>query len=110
MNESMDMIRSVIGQMNLTTDVEEPLELVEEQMKLMKEMVPVGIAMLSIIMAFIAQWLTYKIVNRVERKQFSFPAFKNLDYPIPVLFIFFLTIILYIIDLDPNGVIYSVVI
>src|SRR5699024_2452330 len=37
MNESMDMIRSVIGQMNLTTDVEEPLELVEEQMKLMKE-------------------------------------------------------------------------
>lgn len=110
MNESMDMIRSVIGQMNLTTDVEEPLELVEEQMKLMKEMVPVGIAILSIIMAFIAQWLTYKIVNRVERKQFAFPAFKNLDFPIAVIWIFFLTIILSIMDLDPDGVLFTVVI
>src|SRR5699024_12125508 len=78
--------------------------------KLMKEMVPVGIAILSIIMAFIAQWLTYKIVNRVERKQFAFPAFKNLDFPIAVIWIFFLTIILSIMDLDPDGVLFTVVI
>ncbi|HLQ96456.1 MAG TPA: YybS family protein [Pseudogracilibacillus sp.] len=109
LNESMDTIRSIIGQVNITDDVEKPLELVEEQMQLMKEMVPVGIAILSIIMAFIGQWLTYKIINRVERKQFAFPAFKNLDFPIAVIWIFFLAIILSIMDLDPDGILFTVV-
>src|SRR5699024_11199034 len=98
------------GQINLTSVVEAPLELVGAQMKLMKEMVPVGITILSIIMAIIAQWLTYKIGDRVGKTQFDFVTSNRLNFPHTIIWIFFLTIILSIMDLYPDGVLFTVVI
>lgn len=108
MNESMELMRSILGQFNLLEDAKPSLELMESQLEMMKDMIPVGIAILSIIMAFLAQWVSYKVLNRVEGESLKFPAFKELNMPIAVIWIFFITIILSFMDLDQGSTLFTV--
>lgn len=110
MNESLEMMRSFFGQLHLSEEAKAPLEAMEQQMMLMKEMVPVAIAIASIVMAFIGQWVSYKIMNRIDGEKFAFPAFKDLNFPVAVIWIFFFTIILSLMDLDPDSIMYMVLI
>lgn len=110
MEEAINLSQSIFNQMGLEEAGEEQLTLLEEQMMLFKDILPGLMAMISIGMAFIAQWLSYKIMNRLERTTFTFPPFKSLNLPISLFWIYFTVMIASFFVTDQESGLYIVII
>src|SRR5699024_1674757 len=97
-----------VQQLGFGDQVEEELELVEEQLLLIKDLIPVGMVIISIILAFISQWISYKVMNRLENKQYSFPPFRKLQIPVAIIWIYFVALVFTFFDLEANSTVYLV--
>lgn len=106
--ESMNMIRTFIEQTGVGTS-EEQIKLFEDQMNLYKDLLPSSIAIVSLFFAFISQWLSYKILNRMGNVKRAFPPFKNLNFPVAIIWFYFFALILSLVELDPSSGLYLVV-
>src|SRR5690625_1249241 len=80
--ESITMTHSIIDQFGFDEEAIAQLELFEEQMYAFKDLLPSTIAIIGILFAFLSQWISYKVLNRIENKQLFFPPFKRLNLPI----------------------------
>lgn len=110
-NDSINMTKTIMNQMGISgPDVQNQIELFEQQMYGFKDLIPSSIAIISIVFAFISQWLSYKIMNRIEHTKYAFPPFKQLNFPISIIWIYFFALIIGFVDLDPAGGIYLAVI
>lgn len=107
--DSIAMTKSVINQFDLDEDVATQMDVFEEQMYLIKDLLPSSIAIVSILLAFLSQWFSYKVINRLDQKQLSFPPFKQFNFPSSLIWIYFFALIISFIDLDPTGGLYLVV-
>lgn len=107
--ESMNMMQTMTGQLGIEGDVEEQVALLEEQMHLFKDLVPASMAIISIIMAFIAQWLSYKVLNRLEKRALYFPRFTSFNLPVSIVWLYFAALLLSFFITDDQGTIYLVV-
>lgn len=107
--ESMELSQSVFNQIGLEEVGQEQLKLMEEQLYLFKDLIPGFIAIISIIMAFIAQWLSYKIMNRLERSELFFPPFTLFNLPISLIWIYFIAYFLSFIVTDQEGSLYIII-
>jgi len=107
--DSIAMTKSIISQLGLEQDVELQFDLIEEQMYAFKDLLPSSIALFSILFAFISQWVSYKIINRLDQKQLSFPPFKNFNFPNSLIWIYFFALIFSFVDLDPTSSLYLIV-
>src|SRR5690625_7638344 len=61
------------------------------------------------VIAYISQWLSYKFLNRFEKTQLYFPLFRNLRLPVAILWVYFISLIIMLMDLDPSSSIYLVI-
>lgn len=108
--DSVTMTKTIMDQMGLGgPETDEQIEQLEKQMYDFKDIIPSSIAAISILLAFLSQWLSYKLMNRIENKRLAFPPFKQLNFPIAIIWIYFIALILGLINLDPDGAIYLVV-
>ncbi len=107
--DSIAMTRSITEQIGLNANSEAQLKLIEEQMYTFKDLLPSSIAIASIFLAFLSQWVSFKVINRIENKKLQFPPFKNFNLPIAVIWIYFLAFILSFIDLGTDSGLYLVV-
>lgn len=103
-DESMQMSKDLAEQVGLGGQTEEQLEMMEQQVNMLKDLIPVGVALIAIILAFISQWLGYKVINRLEKKKFSFPPFRDLRLPVSLIWIYFFALILTLFGFDPSSV------
>src|SRR5699024_1933962 len=55
--ESMNIMQSMLNQLGLNDEIEGRMKLIEEQMHFFKDLIPASIAVISILMAFVSQWL-----------------------------------------------------
>jgi len=108
--DSIEMTEAIVTQFGMEEEMGDQLQLIEQQMYTFKDLLPASIAMLSIFLAIICQWLSYKVMNRVEKRKLSFPPFKKLNFPISIIWIYLIAMILSLLTLDPNSTIYLVVI
>ncbi|MFD1040296.1 YybS family protein [Virgibacillus byunsanensis] len=106
LSQSMQTSQDLMNQLGLGNQTEEQLELIEEQMMSITELIPVGIAFIAIIMAFISQWFSYKIINRLENKNLHFPPFRTLKLPVSLIWIYFFALIFTFFELDPSSTLY----
>ncbi|MGM8366678.1 YybS family protein [Virgibacillus sp. W0181] len=104
-DESMETSTALLEQAGLDQS-EDQQELVREQMNMMKNLLPVGFAMTAIFLAFISQWIGYKVINRLENKQLRFPPFRQFQLPVTLIWIYFSALIISLFDLDPSGAVY----
>jgi uncharacterized protein YybS (DUF2232 family) len=102
-NESMEMSKDMIGSLGMGDVSEEQFSLLEQQMNIYKQLIPVFIVFSSIILALVNQWVSYKILNRLERKQLRFPKFRNLRFPTSLIWIHLLAIIGTLFQTDTSG-------
>ncbi len=108
--ESMELTQSIVQRLNLGTEMQEQLEVVREQLLHFKDLIPSSIAIASMLLAFLGQWLSYKVMNRIERKNLRFPAFKDLNFPTFVIWIYFFALIFSFMEMDPDGRFYLVLV
>lgn len=93
MEESFETVQMMMHEFGLQGASNEQMEMIEGQLQSFKNLIPSSIALVSILIAFVSQWLSYKITNRLYKEQFSFPFFRQFNLPIAVLWIYFIAII-----------------
>lgn len=108
MNESLEMSQEILIDLGFPEITEADLVLITDRLSMVKDLIPVGIAILSVILAFISQWLSYKLLNRIEKKELYFPIFRELKFPVAIVWVYFVALIFMLMDLDPDGTMFLV--
>jgi len=109
-DESMETTEYILTQFTVGTDISEQLDVMREQINMVKYLIPASIAILSIFLAFVSQWLSFKLLNRIERTHLFFPPFKNLNVPFIVIWIYLVAMLLSLVDISPESTLYLVVV
>lgn len=78
-------------------------EMLTEQIKFIMNLVPAFLALLAIILAFLVQWVSYKIINRVDKQKYRFPPFRMLRLPSSIIWLYLIVILVSLFNLDPAG-------
>src|SRR5699024_9547551 len=89
-DEMMATLNSTTSQLQFGTDVESQLEIIEEQMRQYPDLLPSTMLIMSIIYALITQWVSYKVINRLNRENYCFPPFKQLNFPLSIIWLYLL--------------------
>lgn len=106
MSESIEISQGIIEDFGMQELTEEDLAPITDQLAMVKDLIPVGIVIFSMIIAFISQWIGYKFLNRIERTQLNFPPFRDLRLPVAIAWVYFIALIFMFMDLDPDSAIY----
>ncbi|MBY7145139.1 YybS family protein [Virgibacillus sp. NKC19-3] len=107
LGESMQMSAELLEQFGVEgQQLEEASSLLEEQVGLLTDLFPVGLAIAGVVLAFISQWLSFKVINRIERKQLQFPPFRKLQFPVSVIWIYLVALVFSLMELDPDNILY----
>ena len=108
--ESFEMSSKTLEQFGLLDEATmDELEVVEEQILAMQNLLPVWLVVTALILALVSQWISYKIINRVDHQQFRFPPFHQLKFPILVFWIYFIAFFMVLIDMDQDGMLFIAV-
>ncbi len=90
MEESAAMSKDVMENLGLGSQAEEQMQLVMEQLDILIDLIPVWIALASLLMAFVSQWISYKVIARLESRSLHFPPFRMFRLPVSLIWIYFL--------------------
>ncbi len=107
--EMMNIMQTTSDQLGMGDELNEQLEPIAEQMDLLKDLIPASMAIISILMAFVAQWLSYKILNRIDRRSLYFPSFTSFNLPVSLIWLYFIALLLSFFVTDTESGIYIVV-
>nr|WP_269448163.1 YybS family protein [Lentibacillus sp. JNUCC-1] len=101
-DRSLSMTEEIVSTVGLNEEASQQMETMKEQFKQLPDYMPAGLAVASIFMAFITQWLSYKVLNRIERKTYRFPPFRSMRLPTSIIWIYFFALIagLFVQDAD----------
>ncbi|QDP42008.1 YybS family protein [Radiobacillus deserti] len=83
------------------------MDLVLEQMLYVIDLLPVVFAVIGILLAFLAQWLGYKIIYVSEKRKLTFPPFRQFRLPVSVVWFYFIGIVLMWIVTEKSGMLYQ---
>ncbi|MGP4076342.1 YybS family protein [Halobacillus sp. K22] len=106
LNDALARTDNMLSNMLGGENTEEQLGAVEELVEFLPDIIPSILVMTGIVFAFVSQWLAYKVINRVEQKQFRFPPFKEFKLPTAVLWYYFFALILTYIPTEEEGMLY----
>ncbi|MEC5425081.1 YybS family protein [Virgibacillus sp. C22-A2] len=103
-DQSLEMTTGIFERFGAAEQTDEALEMMQTTMGGLTELIPVGLAMAAIMLAFISQWISYKVINRIESKQLYFPPFRTLQFPIAIVWVYFFALIFSFIEFDANSI------
>lgn len=109
LTESMQTSQDIMNQFGLAQLTEEEMKVVNEQLSMITNLLPVGLVIVGLIFAFISQWAAYKVINRLYQKRLGFPPFRTLRFPVALIWIYFLSLIVTFFDLDSSSTLYLAV-
>ncbi|QKY70814.1 YybS family protein [Lentibacillus sp. CBA3610] len=107
--ESITMSQDMMEQFGMGDITEDQLDMLTEQMGMLTDLLPAWLAIVALILAFISQWISYKVLNRLENRQLYFPPFRTLRLPVSLIWIYFFALIMSLFNLDPSGMVFIAV-
>lgn len=81
---------------------ESELAAVKEQMLVVLDVIPALMLITSAVMSLILQWLTFKLLNRLEKRKLFFPAIRRFNLPKSIIWLFLVVLLLSLISY-PEG-------
>ncbi|MFA1819660.1 YybS family protein [Virgibacillus oceani] len=109
MNKSLEMTGNMFEGFVVREQMEETQAMMQDMIGVMLDLFPVLLAGAAVMLALISQWVSYKIINRIEKKDYRFPPFRNLRFPISLIWIYFGAFILSFLVTDPESSLYIAV-
>lgn len=104
LTESVEMSLSLFPQLGMAGEELEQLEqMMHLQVDYIIQLLPVWLVFTAAISAFIGQWVSYKVINRMENEKLSFPPFRELQFPASLIWIYLVAIVLMLVDMDPSS-------
>ena len=107
--DSLEMSSSLMEQFGVAEQPEELQEMLQLQIDLLINLLPVWVAITAIGLAFLSQWIGYKFINRIDKKQLRFPPFRNLRFPSSLIWVYFFALLLSFFNLDSSGIYFMAV-
>lgn len=104
--EQMQWYVSVIEGVGLGNSGADLETILTQQIQLLVNLLPAFLALTAVILAFLVQWVSYKIINRVDKQDYRFSPFRNLRLPASIVWLYLTVIIASFFDLDPNGIVF----
>lgn len=93
---------------------EEFVQAITDQVKLLagliKESLPAIIIMLSMLLGFLTQWFSYKIINRFQIEKYLFPRFRSLHFPRAIIWLYLPIMIALLAGISPESSFYLIVV
>lgn len=108
-DDSLKTTTALMNQLGMGTQSEDQMAVVKEQLGMLKVLIPVGVVMIGIMLAFVSQWAGYKVINRIEKKKFAFPPFRNLRFPVSIVWIYFFALIISLFNLEASSALYHAI-
>ncbi|MUK88156.1 DUF2232 domain-containing protein [Ornithinibacillus sp. L9] len=106
-DESVQMSRAMMEQFGLEEELlDEQFTLIEQQLEMFIDLLPMLIVMMALVQALISQWVGYKVMNRIEGRKLRFPKFHQLQFPVAIIWIYFLALIITLFQPDPEGILF----
>lgn len=91
--ESLDSAQIFIEQVGITLSADD-LRAIEKDMLMVLELIPAILIVISMLYSIITQWLTHKVLNRLDQTNLAFPKFRSFQLPKVTLWIYFFVVIL----------------
>lgn len=109
-NESIELSKGVMGQFGgeITEQAEAQFQFIEDQLAVMKDLLPIMLVILGLFLALVSEWIGFKVINRMEGKQLKFPPFRSLRFPVAIVWIYFFAIIATLFQPEPGSIVYLV--
>lgn len=85
---------------------EEEMTAITEQMENLLNLFPVFFVLTALLLAFVTQWISYKLINKIEKKQLKFPPFRTFQLPIAVIWIYFIAILATLFSGEESSTVY----
>src|SRR5699024_12597158 len=89
-DESLMMSEEIMEQFGSAAQIEDQMTQIREQMKNLTLLIPASITIISIFLSLITTFFSYKIINRVEKKQHNFIPFRLFNLPMLFFCFYFL--------------------
>ncbi|WP_306974016.1 YybS family protein [Alkalibacillus salilacus] len=105
MEESIDTTVSTVEDIGVDVSSED-LEIVREGYQELIYLLPTLMVLVGLFLAFVSQWLSYKWMNRKEKRNYKFPPFRDFSFPTSIIWFFLLGIIMSWIYTDPADTMY----
>ncbi|MDL4840948.1 YybS family protein [Aquibacillus rhizosphaerae] len=104
-DESLETSKQILEGFGMETS-EEVLEQLEEQMYQILNLIPFILVMAAMLIGFISQWISYKILNRIKGNKLYFPVFRDFKLPKVMIWIFFFAILLTLFPMEQGSMMY----
>lgn len=104
--ESLVMTKAMMETMNFNVEQMAEFAVVEEQMRMLPDLLPASIAIFSLFLALGSLWLSYKVISRVENNRLSFPPFRKFSLPQGIVWVYMVALFMLLFISNKDGVIY----
>lgn len=100
--ESIATTESMVASLGIELSSED-IALIKEEMLKITTLLPSILVICALGIAFVAQWVSYKVLNLREDRKLKFPPFKFFLLPKSVVWIYFFAILFAWFELDPTS-------
>lgn len=107
-DESLQMTESMLGNLG-TAPTAEQKELIRQQTEMIKDLIPASLAIMSLFYAWLVQWISYKLIGRMDKRTLRFPPFRTLQMPVALIFVYLVFIFLGMVDFQKGSMLYLAV-
>lgn len=106
--QSLDQVLSIFSQLDpqLGATFESQFDIIKQQLYYMPNLIPVGMALFSIVFAFLALWLSYKLINRLHKQNLRFPPVHKLSFPVAIIWFYIIAMLIMLFENKPTSGIY----
>ncbi|RKQ32956.1 YybS family protein [Oceanobacillus halophilus] len=108
-NESIELSTSIADEFGVAGEIEDFEETFKTQINYLMNLLPVFIIITALLMALVSQWISYKVINKIEKEDLHFPPFRTLRIPSSIIWIYLIALLFSFMDLDPSGTVYLVI-
>lgn len=106
LQESITNAQQFAGKMGAPNEMDKQLDLVKKQFEAFKVLMPAMLVLAGLFYAWISQLVGYKVVNRLERKQFHFPPFRQIRFPVAIVWIYFFALLITFFGPDQQSILF----
>ncbi|WP_163538791.1 DUF2232 domain-containing protein [Gracilibacillus sp. YIM 98692] len=103
MDESLAMTEELFLSVGIDYFSDDDLKILREQMMQMLQLLPVILVVISMVLSFFTQWLSYKWWNKFMDQSLYFPPFRQFQLPKIMLWIYLIILLLSFIGIGEKG-------
>lgn len=107
-SESVEMSTAFLESVGMQGQTEQIQELMEIQIQHFIDILPVLLITTAFLLALISQWVSYKMLNRIQKRDLYFPPFRTLRFPTSILGLYLIVIIFSLFELNSSGIVYLI--